>query len=82
MTQDCSHSPFTATVGNPFTKGIASSGLKNVSAQKVEGTPFSEAAFIVGNPKTIKAQSHDLQVKYFGVDRLFETIIYDIDFYQ
>lgn len=56
MTQDCSHSPFTATVGNPFTKGIASSGLKNVSAQKVEGTPFSEAAFIVGNPKTIRVR--------------------------
>ena len=45
MTQDCSHSPFTATVGNPFTKGIASSGLKNVSAQKVEGTPFPKQHF-------------------------------------
>lgn len=56
MTQDCSHSPFTATVGNPFTKGIASSGLKNVSAQKVEGTPFSEAAFIVGNPFPFKVR--------------------------
>ena len=39
MTQNCSHSPFTATVGNPFTKGVTSSMLKNVSAQKVEGTP-------------------------------------------
>ncbi len=56
MTQDCSHSPFTATVGNPFTKGVTSSGLKNVSAQKVEGTPFSEAAFIVGNPFPFKVR--------------------------
>ena len=39
MTQNCSHSPFTATVGNPFTKGVTLSMLKNVSAQKVEGTP-------------------------------------------
>ena len=56
MTQDCSHSPFTATVGNPFTKGVTSSGLKNVSAQKVEGTPFSVVVSIGRTPFPFKVK--------------------------
>ena len=59
MTQDCSHSPFTATVGNPFTKGVTSSGLKNVSAQKVEGTPFPKQHLL---SETLKLLRHRVMI--------------------